>query len=725
MKKIIGLIAALTGLGLSNVCAAQMTTVSATSITDSDGTLWANGTVAIQFVPNPATPNPGAYKICSSGAALNPAVLNQAPVSLAGAGGFSASVYDNSQVCPQGSQWQFTVCPNASSKCGIITVPISGATQDITTQVNTLIPAPRFAAIANNFGYADVEAQLQLTPGGLYYNVADLCYRQFSGSTFSCLGAGNPFTIPIPINQGGTGEATQTAAFQNIVTPGGFGGANGAAAKTALLNLGGLSNVQTTPQVTVSALNGVWPSSFFGVTCNGSTDDSTALNSIGTFVAAQPAGSTVTVLFPSNATCVHASEITGWVVSNLHIDGNGSRLKFTGTGTSTNGQIYLHGTSTSQEIDNLWIQGLVLQGNANSTWGVYQDNGTIARSKLEFVNVQDQNTGCYNLTSYQVNITTTLVCSSQLASIMGTPQITTPNIGASLGSTSPLGFFANNRIVNMTIEGVKVTGIDCVVCTNGNHFFGTAEGTTSSSGSVGVGLIDNTAGNGQGNTFSLDLESNAVADAQIEGLGETFLNTVSLGTFTVLSGGVVDIWGGEYQQITLASGHIANIVGIVYNSLQTTGTVSGNTATDCLINVLNRVGGANTTTCMSGIYLPLSGGAVTGSLTVSGTIATGSATTASSAPGDAILPNGNFLRGANSINNTTIPLIGANAASQIVIGASGQPLVYGASAIPIPIGSTGTQVVGQVACVKSITPLTLGTCSGTVNASTGACGTCN
>jgi hypothetical protein len=219
MKKLIGL---LVGLGFCAGAAAQMTTVTATSITDSDGTLWANGTVAVQFVPNPAQPNPGAYKICSSGALLNPTLLNQAPVTLAGAAGFSVTTYDNSQVCPQGSQWQFTVCPNASSKCGIITLPVSGTTQSITTQVNTGIPAPRFAAIANNFGYADVEAQLQLVPGGLYYNVTDLCYRQFSGATFSCLGAGNPFTIPIPINQGGSAATTAAGAFTNIVAPSGL-----------------------------------------------------------------------------------------------------------------------------------------------------------------------------------------------------------------------------------------------------------------------------------------------------------------------------------------------------------------------------------------------------------------------------------------------------------------------------------------------------------------------
>jgi hypothetical protein len=44
----------------------------------------------------------------------------------------------------------------------------------------------------------------------------------------------------------------------------------------------------------------------------------------------------------------------------------------------------------------------------------------------------------------------------------------------------------------------------------------------------------------------------------------------------------------------------------------------------------------------------------------------------------------------------------------------------------IPQSETSSQVAGQVACVKSVgPPVVFGTCSGTVNATTGACGTCN
>jgi hypothetical protein len=253
MKKLIGLLA---GLVFCIGAAAQDTTVTASSITDSDGTLWANGTVSVQFVPNPSTPNPGSYKLCASGAALSPGILNQPPVNLGGTAGFSVTTYDNSQVCPSGSQWQFTVCPNASSKCGIITTPVSGTTQDITTQVNAGIPAPRFIAVPTNFGYADVEAQIQLTPGGLYYNVADACYRQFSGSSFSCVGNGGG--LPAGCSSPSTGVIVCTNSFQigsgTAVT---IGPQNTVPAAwvfdlttpaTALSSLAGASLATTTPQ---------------------------------------------------------------------------------------------------------------------------------------------------------------------------------------------------------------------------------------------------------------------------------------------------------------------------------------------------------------------------------------------------------------------------------------------------------------------------------------------
>src|SRR5208337_4250858 len=101
------------------------------------------------------------------------------------------TTYDNSLVCPQGSSWQFTVCPDASSKCGVLAVPTVGATVNLTTQINAVIPPPRFPATAGSYGYADNEAILSIPVGGTYWNVNSVCQRyNTGGSTWTCGGGG-------------------------------------------------------------------------------------------------------------------------------------------------------------------------------------------------------------------------------------------------------------------------------------------------------------------------------------------------------------------------------------------------------------------------------------------------------------------------------------------------------------------------------------------------------
>jgi hypothetical protein len=250
-----------------------------------------------------------------------------------------------------------------------------------------------------------------------------------------------------------------------------------------------------------------------------------------------------------------------------------------------------------------------LQGNSASTDGVYQDTGTWARGRLDLINVQDHSNSCYTLGDYQLNERTNLICSAIKASTMGVIQTTEPSYGVVAGGT---GYFANNRVVNLTIESTLLIGVECVVCTNSNHFYGTVEH------GAGVGITDV---GGVSNIFTLDLESNAVADANISGQKEMFEGTYSLGTFNILGGGSFStgtLDGGIYQSIVMQSGHNAwNLKGLFYNNSQTSGTVTGYTPLDCLINVQNRSPGfANITSCLG----VTNSGAVIGSSATGGTL---------------------------------------------------------------------------------------------------------
>jgi hypothetical protein len=187
MKKL--LILCLLSLAWVTLLKAQTTVVSGT-VTDSDGTLWTYGTVTVEFVPNPSNPNVAAYNI--NGTPLSGSTLYQGPLSLSAGGNFSLTVYDNTFVTPVGSQWKYTICPNATSiyGCGIFTTGAAGATQNITSTISAFIKAPRFGPVSGQYGYVDAEAAYNLVPGSTYWNVTSLTQRYWNGAAWISFGGG-------------------------------------------------------------------------------------------------------------------------------------------------------------------------------------------------------------------------------------------------------------------------------------------------------------------------------------------------------------------------------------------------------------------------------------------------------------------------------------------------------------------------------------------------------
>src|SRR5579864_3747875 len=161
---------------------AQTTAVSAT-ITDSDGLTWNNGSFTVTFVPAPGAPGPVVY----NGAQMTNAQKGPYTGSMNGSGAMSVSLPDNTFITPSGSQWKFVLCPNSSGGCSSITMPISGTTLNLTSVFSSGVTAPRFPALGvGSYGYADVEVSVIPPPGGTYFNVASLCNRQWTGSSWVC-----------------------------------------------------------------------------------------------------------------------------------------------------------------------------------------------------------------------------------------------------------------------------------------------------------------------------------------------------------------------------------------------------------------------------------------------------------------------------------------------------------------------------------------------------------
>ena len=124
------------------------TTVTGT-VSDPNGILWygaAGGTVQVDLTPSSASPT------CTpavSGATPAQFTTHMGPTPLTGSGAFAINVPPNSIISPASTQWIFTfnISPGVLPPFGTgpqsfsVTVTISGASQDITTQI-TAAPVP-------------------------------------------------------------------------------------------------------------------------------------------------------------------------------------------------------------------------------------------------------------------------------------------------------------------------------------------------------------------------------------------------------------------------------------------------------------------------------------------------------------------------------------------------------------------------------------------------------
>lgn len=210
----------------------QTTSVVATVI-DPSGQHWINGSVAIQFSPNPQfstatyywnnAPLPTSYNI--------PTVIP-----LDNAGYFSYFLPSSTAITPAGSSWKFVLCPNSTSTCQTIITSVSGSTDDLGSLFTQQLNAISIPGTSIPKAYADTEIQTVPNQGTIYYNVLTLFTRIFSGTTWSNLGG-----------SGGTGCTPSGTTSQVLFNSG--GGCTGTAGLTAdssyLTNMAGYFGQQT------------------------------------------------------------------------------------------------------------------------------------------------------------------------------------------------------------------------------------------------------------------------------------------------------------------------------------------------------------------------------------------------------------------------------------------------------------------------------------------------
>jgi hypothetical protein len=164
----------------------QNTTVSAT-ITDSDSFVWSNAAYSIQFVPAPAFPNIGQYKIGSGALTDSTCYKNSLGKGVTSSiGFFSVAICDNTQIQPQGSSWAFTIQSNTSAPATAYQpVQVYGSTFDLSNFFSSNSVTPRFPAINGAYGYGDVELTTRPNPGGAYFNTTTLIPRYWNGTVWT------------------------------------------------------------------------------------------------------------------------------------------------------------------------------------------------------------------------------------------------------------------------------------------------------------------------------------------------------------------------------------------------------------------------------------------------------------------------------------------------------------------------------------------------------------
>ncbi len=203
------------------LCAAGITasasTVTAT-VTDTDGQAWIGGKWTATLTIPGTVFNPDVPKVAGV-----PVPVTKNGI-LDAAGVLSGTFTDTSTLDQTGGKWVFVVCPNVSGSqvCVTVTTTVIGGNVSL-TPVFSQLPAPRFPAGIESFGYADSEVLLPPPTGSMYFNVTDKCLHQWNGTIWATCptggggGSGNVLTgtykaiTRYPATGATVGPATQAA----------------------------------------------------------------------------------------------------------------------------------------------------------------------------------------------------------------------------------------------------------------------------------------------------------------------------------------------------------------------------------------------------------------------------------------------------------------------------------------------------------------------------------
>lgn len=165
-------------------CFAQTGTVTGT-VQDPAAQHFNNGTLLIEFVPNPNSAGP--YTVNGGPIQLNGVnYINPVTFNLDGTGSFSLTLSRNDFIQPSLSKWRFTACPNADSACTQTTQFIAAASTNVGTSLNAVATTIQvFTKASQSRAYSDSEVVPVAGTGSCYFNTTDLTLHCWNGSAWT------------------------------------------------------------------------------------------------------------------------------------------------------------------------------------------------------------------------------------------------------------------------------------------------------------------------------------------------------------------------------------------------------------------------------------------------------------------------------------------------------------------------------------------------------------
>jgi hypothetical protein len=559
--------------------AAQSTTVSTTAVTDTDGFTWSNGTYTITFVPNSSWPSPQSYTW--SGGTLNTA----SPItgSLNSSAAFSASVPSNTAITPAGSQWKFTICPNASSGCFAVNLTVTGTTQDITAALNAAAQGPRFTIPYNvGYGYGAVEA-ISPSIGAIFYDTTNSICMQWSGLNWlpcggSINGSGSLGIIPY-------WTSTYTLGATTLLWS---GGNSTLQTEDNVSSLGGPTNRFLALYTSNAYLNGL-NNTVMIPSCTG-TDDTTAIDTAWSAVSGGAIAQTL--VFPSHQTCVYAGTSPLTIKPGVRYDLNGSKIQFTGSGggacsINTNGLLQYSGNGYMDAI----LENGTLESD-NSSTGCILNIGASGFGGQRFIprNLSFQTTNSNTTAAIYMSNTGNVYVRDNIFGSGFTYDINSPDNGAQNNgieiSGNNLGALGNTTNAQVNLVNFQSIAIKNNVFETGPY--GIKVTAVSGGGSGGLDIESNWFGDDTSSGTQIRVQGGSscrIANNWIQTTGSS-----SIGIFVqnqcVVEGNYI------YQSGTCIStngGNSATIIGNECEQFVTTGILLGSSTINNIVrnNILN------------------------------------------------------------------------------------------------------------------------------------------